>query len=251
MSYIKLCLIPPRGLEQHMLNGDMIMSLAQLVAEPGEYSSTLLKMNKSKFVIMDNGANEGEELSYLDLEYRANYLNIDELVLPDVLGNSTATLAASADFLRQRTVPLKHYMGVVQGEDLPQLHHLVDAYSKMRGITTLGLPRLLLKQIGVSCRIDLANWIDANYSGRFALHLLGASSLWAKEVYYALKYAPFIRSIDTSLPYNYGLKGERIDRSKRKIDRPIDYLTADHSKNQLTTVLFNEDIYRSWCRGIL
>lgn len=249
MIPIKVCFIPPTGLEDRMSTGDMVMGLAQR-SYPSYVQVIQQLAAKNKFVIADNGANEGQRLPDELLAARANLLGANELVLPDVLRDSSATLAAVTSFLQQDLKKFDHYMAVVQGTSMEQLQQLVECYAEMPQVTTLGLPRLLLKFVKRSIRIDLANWIQAEHKNRFNLHLLGASSEWVREPYYAARYAPHIRSIDSSLPYNYGLKGELIDRTTRRIDRPGDYFTQSHSATHLTTIFRNEETYLLWSKGM-
>lgn len=255
MSSIKVCFIPPKGLESHMRHGSMVMSLAQLSYAHDDSSFDYVRTvqdlrTKKKFVIMDNGANEGQQLTNEDLEQRAAYLFADELVLPDVLRESEATYAASMKFLHNRTKQLPSYMGVVQGRIMSELQALIELYADEPLVTTLGLPRLLVAK-AQSIRIDLANWIEQVFPNRFAIHLLGASSKWIREPYYAAKYASHIRSIDTSLPYNYGFEGICIDSTTEQIDRHENYFTRHHSMTTLTAVAHNEEVYKEWCNGIL
>lgn len=249
---IKVCFIPPKGLEDYMGHGNMVMGLAQLISPELRdyvYVNTVQKLvARDKFVIMDNGANEGENLSQEDLEKKAFFLGANELVLPDVLTDSAATLSASISFLQNRSLKLSSYMGVVQGTNVDELKSLIEAFAEEPDITTLGLPRLLLKHISLSVRIDMANWINENFPKRFEIHLLGASSLWLREAYCVARYASHIRSIDTSLPYNYGLMGVRINTTEKKIDRPANYFTKVHRATALTTILYNEEVYKEWCR---
>lgn len=250
---MKAAFIPPRGLEKHMCHSSMVMALAHLTDGLSFYDATVRELAEiGTHVILDNGANEGVSIRDERLAHLAKEIGARELVLPDVLGDSEKTLDAVARYLRYQGTNEMQYMGVVQGTSAPELYKVIDMYATMPLIKTVGLPRLLLgTQLGNPVRIDLANWIRNHYEKRFEIHFLGASSLWLKEPYYAAKYASHVRSIDTSLPYNYGLKGVRIDTTADKIDRSDDYFTTTHKAHALTTVKFNEEVYKEWCRGIL
>jgi hypothetical protein len=251
---MKEAFIPPKGLENHLREGRIVMALAQL-SDDDNYVHHVRELHaRGRFVIVDNGANEKVSFSNEDLTQRAIRLRADELVLPDVLYDAEKTFEVATQYLREReawittTSPEPQYMGAVQGDSIDELRKLVDRYSEEFEIKTIGLPRLLLEHVApVSIRIDMANWIESSYPNRFDIHLLGASTEWVKEPYYVSKYAPHIRSIDTSLPYNYGLQGIRINDTRLKVDRPKDYFTKEHKASGLTTISFNEEVYRSWC----
>ena len=256
---MKVAFIPPQGLYHHMRNGNMVMALAQF-ADEDAYASVVRAMHaRDKFVIMDNGANEQAVFSNQELANRAARLRADEIVLPDVLGDMKQTLELVRDYLQDviradvvypKAQP-KH-MAVTQGENIDEVKSIIDAYADTEMISTLGLPRLLLKKLNQrSVRLDLANWVDYEYPGRFEIHLLGASSEWVKEPFYVRKYAPHVRSIDTSLPYNYGLVGVRLEDSDGtttlRIDRPENYFSKIHEATARTTISSNEEVYKSWC----
>lgn len=260
---MKVAFIPPTGLAYRMIHGDIVMSLAPL-AYRNDYLKIIDELyDKNRFIIMDNGANEHCTYTSEDLAARAQHVHANEMVLPDVLREADATFTAASDYLVtrrkiQETLDIKfepQYMAVVQGRNIEDLYKLVDRYAGEFDIKTLGIPRLLLTHAYQSIRIDIANWIHLTYPGRFQLHFLGASSVWVKEAYYAARYAPHVRSIDTSMPYNYGLRYERLGYwngqgcTTRKIERAADYFTEDHSSASLATITFNEGVYRTWCKG--
>lgn len=238
-----------------MREGNAVMALAQCVPDE-RYVHTVRELHaRDRFVIMDNGANEKVSFSNEELGKRALRLRADELVLPDVLYDADKTFEAATQYLRECeawATPLAQapqYMAVIQGGSVDQLRKLVDRFSEEFPIKTLGLPRLLIEHIGLrATRIDLANWIHSSYPNRFNIHLLGASTAWVKEPYYVSRYAAHVRSIDTSLPYNYGLQGLRInDERLKKVNRPEHYFTKEHQATALTTISYNEEVYRSWC----
>jgi len=249
---MQVAFIPPKGLVHYAERGDIVMCLAQLLNNENDtqYTEAMTRLSKEKFLLLDNGANEGRALSNQALAEAARCVQADEVVLPDVLGNSKGTYAAATDFLKYSEKYSVSYMGVVQGTTFEELHNLVDMYTMHSGITTLGLPRLLLDKFSQdSIRIDLAQGIEELYPKRFKIHFLGASSRWIKEPYFTAKYAPFVRSIDTSAPFNYGLEGVCIDRPSRPIDRPEDYFTKRYALTGRTTIMHNIKVYKEWCNG--
>lgn len=224
------------------------MCLAQLLNEIS-YTNTMYELSVKKYTLLDNGANEGINFSDEKLAQTSKYVEANEIVLPDVLGYPIDTYYASVKYLNHYAVAGTMYMGVVQGKKEDALKDLVDKYSTIPEVTTLGLPRLLLGEVGQPIRIDTATWIEDNYPDRFQIHFLGASSIWPKEPYYAAKYTPHVRSIDTSLPFNYGLAGVVLGDEARRVDRPKDYFTRWYEPTALTTIHTNLAIYKEWCNG--
>lgn len=233
-------------------HGDIIMCLAHLLdnKDDPQYTEVMTRLSAKKHAMLDNGANEGQPFTGEALIEASYHISAKEMVLPDVLGDADLTWAASLDFMKNHA---KHsgtnFIGVAQGENDTQLHKLIDLYAQEDSIKVIGVPRLLLKQY-VSARIDLANWIDSMYRGRFHVHLLGASALWLKEPLYVSKYAPHVRSIDTSLPFNYGIKGVCIDAADGVvINRPDEYFTKWYAMTERTTIMHNIMVYKEWCNG--
>lgn len=235
--------------------GNIVMCLAQLLNDPDDrsYAETMNKLSCSRFTLLDNGANEGQILSDEALAHTAELFAPDELVLPDVLGNADETYSASTTYLMQYARANTSYIGVVQGSNIDELKGLIDRYAKVPSITTLGLPRLLVDRMKQAIRFDMTSWVTYQYPRRFQIHFLGASSSWPKEPYYAGRYSIPVRSIDTSLPFNYGLAGIALEDFRgatgKKIDRPKDYFTKWHQATGLTTIEHNLTVYKEWCNG--
>lgn len=234
----------------------MIMCLAQLLSEEwieSSYIDTISRLTKNKFTILDNGANEGKALTHEALAEASKLISANEVVLPDVLGNALETYDASIAYLKHYRMPEQQYMGVVQGDTKEELKSLIGMYAVAGDVTTLGIPRLLMNRIHKSVRLDIAIWIEAEFPKRFQVHFLGASGLWPKEPYYAARYELRVRSIDTSLPFNYGLQGVQLQDSAgattRQIDRQDNYFTRWHEITSLTTVIHNMNVYKEWCNG--
>lgn len=77
------------------------MCLAQLVLQNDKYANFYRKMvEEGKYVIMDNGAAEGEELWFEDLLNAYDRVKPSEIIMPDVLWNKSKTISKSSDFDR-------------------------------------------------------------------------------------------------------------------------------------------------------
>lgn len=247
------CLIPPKGQDSRMSIGKGVLALAPQILEDNVYSKNVATLGLGRFLIVDNGAAEHVDITPLSLDTAARRVGAQEVVLPDELGDADETYKKATAYLRE--YPQTVGMAPVQGKSLNELQKLVDAFASIPQIKTLGIPRLLMGVPGLnrSIRIDLANWIHLRYYSRFAIHLLGTNPLWCSEVKAAAKYAPHIRSCDTSAPYNYALAGRPLnDGLAKPVHRRPDYLKTDRrqlSAEVLKLVTYNETVFLAWCDG--
>jgi hypothetical protein len=93
----------------------------------------------------------------------------------------------------------------------------------------------------------MANWIEERYPHKFAIHLLGTNPAWLGEVRAAHKYAEHIRSVDTSMPFNYGLMGVALSSMAEKLTRDRNYFVHDWGKNANVGLLRdNVRTFMSW-----
>lgn len=219
---MRVALIPPLGWETYSVQSTGVqMALAIEACFGSSKYTTAYKLHAAHgdLVMLDNGEAEGRRTTNRELVRLARSINATELVLPDVMGNRHATVRMVSDFFNGDElldVPSMLYMAVAQGDTLLDAQRCVEYFAEFRPhnqstspITTIGIPRRLIVSAGSpSARIDFANWINDEYGGRFAIHLLGAVSSWPQEVKFANKYAPRIRSIDTSLPFNFAIAGK-------------------------------------------
>lgn len=233
---MRLALIPPRGMEELALRSNFHLALAHITHS--DYLRTYgVAAKRGDFIVMDNGVAEGQLISTKNLMVAAQRLGAHELVIPDVLGDARATRTAIEEFLTQayhmpKAYHSAEYFAVAQGSNLGEVRDLVSWLAPQMSIRTVGIPRLLMKMTMLSARIDLANWIEDTFPGRFKIHLLGANSLWPREIVSVCKYAPHVRSIDTSMPFAYAMAGERLDvKYTAKISRPPQYFEIPHDKD--------------------
>lgn len=252
---MKLALIPPRGLYNYNDSGGWVgMALAHLVKPSNyEYVESFLPLyEKQRHIIMDNGAAEGK-LMEPDILFRAAELvHATEIVLPDELGNGIKTLSMAEDFFDKYNEPQYKYMAVLHAKSFVGGMKQVALWAVLPGVTTIGLPRSLL-DIEKSLRINLARTICEKWQDRFKVHLLGTNVKWCKEIYYAAKYTPEIRSCDTSMPFNYAIGAKRLSNdTNEQILRPDKYFVTDYkyleAKEDLRRNIFQ---VKRWASGQL
>lgn len=254
---MKLALIPPRQfLNDTYLAHEMQLMLPQWL-EDDQYRNTYIDLkHKGSFVILDNGAAESSPHTMGVLTEMVKYYVPDEFAIPDTLGDASATLDQAYNFLEgfATDIPKETALGfVAQGRTVDEacraVVELMKSVPGKRFIQTIYVPRLLLAESGDKrARLEVAQYVHYRFP-RLNIHLFGASTEWVQEIRAA---APkrFIRSIDTSLPYNYGYAGVKIDEfTKRKVSRPEDYFNAKFDFDQEALVRKNVSTMKRWAYG--
>lgn len=250
---ISVALIPPRGLHAYALQSHMHMALATTACfKNPDYVE--LYQSVTDFIILDNGANEDGQSAPADrIDFYAETIGASEIVLPDVMGNRDRTINAIDRFLISHRGIAEKYrcMAVLHAPTQRQTLNTVAYYEDNPYIKTLGIPRMYVDQVGqLGARISLAGEIQKFYGDRFAIHFLGAVPEWPAEVRSAAKYVPFIRSLDSSLPFNFTIAGLKLaDNSRKVVRRPATYFTRDFGGLNRDLLKANIDTFKEWANG--
>lgn len=165
------------------------------------------------FIILDNGAYEGTQLTAHDLLGLAYDYNVDEIVAPDVMGDGDATLDMLEDFMaiyKKRTAAPKSVMAVVQGQTIEECQACIrgirkfsvpireSSHMQFRTVTTLAFPKHLPKTTGWDdARIQLLRWVEKEFPGVWVYHYLGFVAPGELMIGAELG----VRSLDTSAPF--------------------------------------------------
>jgi hypothetical protein len=253
---MKLALIPPLGFERYFALSDgvqMGLCVNSCINSPWYIRALTERAEAGDYVIMDNGAAEGDRCGNRDLRSTAKLVKAREVILPDVIGNRGRTLSDMATYIKFHLDASKNYMAVIQGQDPDDLKKFVHDVAD-RHVQTLGIPRDLIKPGRLqSIRIDLANWIDDEFPGRFQIHLLGTNSAWIEEIRAAAKYAPHIRSVDTSAPFVYANRnlflGDMHAKTIKSVRRPLNYLDPGYVMMYPPLVDRNIQVMKQWAQG--
>lgn len=252
---MKLALIPPLQLLAEIQDRDTFMALPHLIKHEG-YAEWLAKAcnDEDKFVMLDNGAAEAIRYTPIALAEIGKYFGVDELVATDVLRDSAMTVVNTErcvlEFLESG---FKGRIAVVAqgGSPMDALWCVEEIMARVgMYVDTICIPRLLItKQDNI--RIQLAARLHELYADK-AIHLLGASRLHPHEVQDAAR-MPFIRSIDTSLPFVTGLAYEQL--STRIVASPhreasTEYFGVDVQPTQRILAAMNCQTYEGWISGV-
>jgi hypothetical protein len=200
-------------------------------------------------ITLDNGAAEGPMADLEEFTRAADRMGVAEIVLPDIIGNKLKTITAVDNFLDRYPFAGRKFqcMAVLHGNTMREAIQAARYYANhVPSVTTLGLPRVLITLLeSKSARIDLANVIERTFPKRFQIHLLGASAYWPAEVRFVAKYAGHVRSMDTSMPFNFALANKRLTEPT-KVVRPDKYFTTIHPDDRSQLVLENVYILKGW-----
>jgi hypothetical protein len=230
---MRVCLIPPRGLEDCALRSNRHLVLAQITNRYYQDTYKKLRSLPEHWMTVDNGANEGTAVGDFKLMEVAAEYHAHEVVVPDVLYDADKTKERVKGFFRNLEEmhdsfypkPMG-FMGVVQGTNSRALQDMIEFYAEQPKITALGIPRHLIKTMKDSTiRLKLAEQIWKRWGDARPVHLLGTCASYLEEIVIAGKMGPIVRSVDSSLPFNYALHGTKLQLGAPEINRPVDYFT--------------------------
>jgi hypothetical protein len=235
---MKLALIPPTSLLSYTMLTSYQLLLPHMLTEDIVYAAhwRLMCNDPRHFKMLDNGEAEGQnKYSTAELVKMALTYQCDEVIAHDVMGNAPETLIRTTKFLKEamRMLPIAGQpldIGIVaQGQTYSEVKGLIslildmDKYAGLVG--TIHLPRHLVTTIERNARLNLAEWINEEYdlqSMAIDIHFLGANGVWPGELQAASRSLPYVRGMDTSMPFNYAYAGQ-IMSSVDAVSRPADY----------------------------
>lgn len=252
---MKLALIPPFCRLHDTARTDYQLMLPHLISNVS-YADTYGRLCRTngQYVILDNGAAEGEAPSWNHLVGIAQEFGVDEFVVPDILGNQVQTQESALEFRKE--FPFftndKKMMYVVQGKTYEEF--LASAQwvlePDQEWIDVIGIPRHMISTVGDPlARIRLLSDIEA--IGDFVpVHMLGAAPTYPREaeaIGDVAKGSKILRGMDTSLPYNFAFYDEKLsDADGHIIKRPEDYFTRDYEEFRSLRVKQNITTMKSW-----
>jgi hypothetical protein len=254
---MKLALIPPISLLGATLQTDYQLMLPQLTTSP-EYSTMYDNhcKNPRQFVILDNGEAEGYSSTPIELMQIANSYKVDEIVLPDVIGNMDETLERSRAFLdfagTVTTIKRFQYMFVCQGQDEFEFIESADIAARWPEVTTIGIPRhALVTCDSFDARKSIANILQASDRFDKRIHFLGANPISPREARFLADpdhtTQRCVRGMDTSMPFNYALAKAKMDDGVN-VGRAQDYFNLPASKFDGDLMQKHLDTYKYWAR---
>ncbi|KKN20108.1 hypothetical protein LCGC14_0938910 [marine sediment metagenome] len=223
------------------------LTLAHLYKIPEYAEFYHERFTQGDWVILDNGANEGVDITDQELAHMALQVGVNEVVAPDQPRDGEEStertlkfIATYGNMLRDRG---KHIMGVPQGKSVRQWLHNFQLIAPL--VDTIGVSKKIEELNGD--RVCLVRMIESS-SLHKPIHLLGADRI----LWWIAKYTmPRIRGVDTQKPFAAGLSGIELDNSTDKEEfKSVDLakvaiVPSDHGEQHLR---INRNIlrYRKW-----
>jgi hypothetical protein len=229
-------LIPARGLEIYALRSTFHLALAipETLNNPFYIGAYRRAASRGDYIILDNGAAEGQIAPDKVLLDAARLLRANEIVAPDMIKDGPATIVRTKSFCYQYAEDLAGFklMAVAQGNSLAGFRTCIDNLARISKVKVIGLPRHAIDTLeSKAARIDLANWIREAYPLRFGIHLLGTNPKWLHEIKSAATYAPHIRSVDSALAFNYTISHTKLATTNKALTRHPRFFTYDWSRD--------------------
>jgi hypothetical protein len=252
----KMMYIPPFQMmgEPSMGTAFRHLMLPHLIYNP-MYSNFFSKAkNLGQYIILDNGKAEHVQISHEKLAGIAWSYKVDELVLPDSMGDPEETQSLARLFLGEHrgSLPVKMKIGyALQGRTEFELKEAYDTLRKSTrlydSIDVLYIPRLVVTPDNPRARVNTAAYIFDKERLPKPIHFLGASvhaideGKWVRD-----GLGGRIRSMDTSAPFVYALRGAYINDGSR-IQRDIDtYFTSQWPEGLRHIAKVNMEIMNAW-----
>jgi len=241
------------------------MALAHLALDSTEYAEWYHEQaERGSFVILDNSLIElGQALPMHDLLRAAELCGATEVILPDVFKDSRGTVASVKKALTEidqleDIIPrgiATSLMCVVHGADREDWIECYDELARSvlsESISTFGIPKVLDEVWSPGGRIGCTTFLQQSgrINPRKAYHLLG---IWTDPIEVRMQSIhPWIRSLDTALPFHAGQHGLRftstgLPRGVRP-KRPHRFFEMPRNldSHSITSVKFNINVLDKW-----
>lgn len=220
----KIAHIVPVGCLEKTKDNQYHMCLAHLVKQSEEYRKFFRRMSdEGKFVLMDNGAAEGEQLPIEELIECYQLVHPTQIVLPDTLLDECDTLQKHLDALGylhgyyNEKLPFS-VMGVPQGHDFIEWYDCMLRMLALDEISCLGVSKFLEMETGDhKVRYRAAEAIE-EVDNSMEIHLLGCSD-GSRVVRKIFEDFPMVRGCDSAFVYLASQAGEYI--GEKDVDRPV------------------------------
>lgn len=254
---MKIAFIAPIQNLELAQRGTMHMALTHLVLQNAAYRN--FYRNETMYKILDNGAFEGELNSMQQVLLAADSIQANEIVLPDYLFDWKKTVqSAKTSIQRLKSLGiLKRFklMAVPQGNDEDTWWNCMHELSELEEVDVIGLSKLscpvCMKLSITKSRNLIINEMTAKnlWNNNKEYHLLGGSHELIDQIYYC-NHEPRIRSIDTSVPIEYGKNGIYLFKSILDPKKGTDLCKAIKPE-KLDCVMYNINRISTLCKGAL
>ncbi len=206
------------------------MCLAHLVKEDPNYRQFYRRcVQKGHYVLMDNGAAEGSQLSLEELAQCYEWVRPTEMVLRDSLCNRAETFEKTKEmieYFKEKGIKCK-FMAVPQGQCINEWCDSAEELIQLPEVNTLGISKFLTIQTGEYwaryTAVDYVAYLRKEYGRLVEVHLLGCDS-GVQEVDRIRKEYSFVRGCDTALAEIFTKAGKQLEYRSERPAAEIDFL---------------------------
>lgn len=247
---MKVATIVPTSYLYLTATDDYFLCLTHIAKkDPGYRDFFRVVSRRGGYIIVDNGAAEGEHSSIQEVYDMACEINADEIVLPDVFFEGQETIRKSEEAINWLAKQKEHFnlMAVPQGRNIVEWRHSAKSLLGLM-VQTIGVPKNLVHTGGDYGRIaGVGVLIDTMATtGWFAdIHLLGCWKDPMELAYLDQLWSDDIRGADSGIAYMYAKEGWKLDAKKHpKPTRPIDFNDTEVDEKLLRR---NITLWREYC----
>ena len=210
------------------------MCLAHLIGKEGQkkkYTEFYKKLAEQEdvYVLMDNGAAENSQLDFEELVAMYNYIEPNEIVVPDTLCDADDSLKKLDRFIRKYSFLPYKMMAVPQGRNLDEWTYCLKKMLCNGRIHSIGVSKFLNIKTGDKRirykALQIANRLTAEMCREdIEVHLLGCDEGPTIVGEIAMTF-PIVRGCDSAYAYIATKAGKQITKNfKRPEEIAIDFL---------------------------
>lgn len=260
MKDFKIAEIVPVSHLEDIAKNHYHMCLAHVVKQSKEYAEFYKRMSQEgKYVLMDNGAAENSQLQPEELLSMYDIIKPTEIVIPDTLCNSQATIAKCVEFCeRYADLPYK-FMAVPQGRNLDEWSECALQMIQNERVNSIGISKFLnivtkdmyARKKAVS---SIEYFVEKYHRRDIEVHLLGCEE-GPKIVRTIQKGSTLVRGCDSAFAYIAAKAGvTSIDNSTTRPVGTIDFIDGKYIKNtkkllsqfEMTAGVINNGSWLRW-----
>jgi hypothetical protein len=195
-------------------------------------------------LMLDNGIAEGIHMDSHNLIDLAVKIDADEVIAPDIMHDTTATIRKLESFCRTAVHFDIAVMAVLQATNWIEFGHMLDAAMEQRPVVkVVALPKLLTQHMGTQARLAAAEMIREEC--HLPIHCLG-SSRHLREIK-DLARQGIVRGIDSAAPAVLGIQGLSVRHAEYEWETSHKAIPDFWDQEQNSAVEENIDIINKWC----
>lgn len=220
-------IVPVAHLEQTASN-HYHMCLAHLVLANDIYSEFYKKMSQQgKYVLIDNGAAEHEQLSLEQMSEAINMVKPSEVILMDTLSDGNSTYKKTIESIEYYGELDVRFMAVPQGTTFEEWKKSAEQLVVLDKVNSIGVSKFLtITTQDPYIRFEACKHLEAlfeKYGITKEVHLLG-NDTGPHEANMIFARFDFVRGCDTALSFLFAQRGVEMGRRSGRQPGEIDFI---------------------------